>query len=259
MKLNINKKDIEQLLENKKYDELIKILNIVVGDEETIKTILGFIGKYDDYLVKTVCEQIRSYNIDQSLDNFIPYKPKNKFINRFVKGNLTKEEKNYIKNFKKSIKNFRNAWEGNVDEETYEALRQLYEIDKDEYYIGIHRSAIPVDETFENGIRCRFNDISDHVQRMDNFDFMLSQISACESYKFSTGCFIIKVPKSAVDEASTPIFYEKNGDKYLDPKYVVGYVPVQNKKLAFFEFNDQIKEVNADIYNNSGKKIGKQL
>ena len=260
MKLNISKEDLNILCMNKKYEEIEKIVNFISegNDPQTFEFIKQLEGKNDSLLVTTVCNMILYHNINEKLSNFVPYRPKKAFKEKFLKGHLTEEEKKYIKLFKRSINKFKKAWEGNVDKETYDALKQIYEIDKDEYYIGIHRTSSPLEDTFENGIRCRDNDLETHVQKMDNFDFMLSQISSCENYKLSDGCFIIKIPKKAVDEKSTPIFYENNGGLYLDPKYIVGYVPVRRRKLAFLELNYRFNDVNSTIYNENVRHIWKK-
>ncbi|MBP3635184.1 MAG: hypothetical protein J6J17_01820 [Bacilli bacterium] len=130
-----------------------------------------------------------------------------------------------------------------IDKITGETLQQLYDYESDKYIIGIHRTASLPEEIFSKGIKFDSdNDYTNHVQKMDNFVFMLAQIMYCEDYKLSRGVFIIKLPKSSVEknnENAYPIYYKANDGKlYLRPEFVCAYVPVNNKILGNVIFNN---------------------
>ena len=256
MKLHVKKKDIELLVKNERYDEIQKILYSSLS-KPYADVILGYRYINPNYVVNMTLNEIRSMNYEDKLKHFKPYFLKRKFKEIFAKKTLTENEKQYIKLFGGSIKKHRKIWEGNIEEETYNNLKQLYEIDKENYYIGIHRTANEVEDILENGIICRNNELSTHVQRMDNFDFMLREIKLCSEYKGSKGCFIVKIPKEYVDNGTMPIYYQDGEKIRLNPKYVVGYVPVEKGKILYLELNDQLNIVSSTIKND--ERFAKKL
>ena len=138
-----------------------------------------------------------------------------------------------------------------ISKKTGEILQSLYDYDSDEYVIGIHRTASDVNQIFSKGIIYKNLDLYDHVQLFSNFPFFLREIKYCESYKFSRGCFIIKIPKKDVKgliENANPIFYKnKDGNIYLKPDFICAYVPVHNRNIGNIILNTE----NHDIYYNN--------
>lgn len=155
-----------------------------------------------------------------------------------------------------------------IDKETGKILQQLYDYKELGYAIGIHRTASSTNEIFDKGLNYRDdNTYAEHIQKMDNLPLMLSEISSCESYKLSRGCFISIVPRASIVKLNEedkeklkikykeiykdnwqekynkiitpqPIYYKNNdGNIYLRPEYINAYVPVRNKELKSVEFN----------------------
>ena len=155
-----------------------------------------------------------------------------------------------------------------IDKQIGETLQQLYDYRELGYAIGIHRTAATPNELFEKGLNYRDdNTFAEHVQRMDNFPVLLSEISICEGYKISNGVFISIVPRASIVKLKDhekeklkskyievykdkweeeynkiitpqPIYYKnKDGNIYLRPEYINAYVPVSNKELKSVEFN----------------------
>lgn len=267
MKISTQKKEIEKLYDSKSFHELFKLFAICSSKEhaDRFKNLLSN-SKIDlskeqtkRYVVNEIIKTIRMHNIDEDYKNFKPHVEKKSFFKQKQKFQ-TKEEMLYSKLFKSNIKMSKNNWQGKISEEAYQSLKQLYELDKDDYYIGIHRTNFFVDDIFEEGLRFGSDtNINELVQRMDNFDVMLDEISKCEGYKNSYGCFIIKVPRKDVVDKDEPIYYMKDDTLYLNPKYVVAYAPVKNKKVLPIEMNEQMDIVSSTVYegenvNISGKR-----
>ena len=137
-----------------------------------------------------------------------------------------------------------------IDLETGLILQQLYDYKADEYYTAIHRTASSKEDIFKKGIyfgKGNFpsTDFDDHIQVVQNFPFMLREIKYCNDYKYSTGCFIVKIPKRNirsryVDEKTEPIYYRaEDGKVYIRPEFISAYVPVRNEELQPVEFNTE--------------------
>ena len=82
---------------------------------------------------------------------------------------------------------------------------------------------------------------------------MLEQIEHANEYNGSTAVLILKIPKKDIDcnyetmEERDPIYYQKDGTLFLDPKYIVGFVPNNGGEISDFIFNDVIDK-NVNIY-----------
>jgi len=134
-----------------------------------------------------------------------------------------------------------------LDKSFGEKMQQLYEQGQEEYYIGIHRTGADPEKLMKEGICYSTNGyygftnnkeasispkcLGDHVQTMDTFPFLLHQLACAYNYKFSCGSLIVKIPKKDIDnkyetnETREPIYYVKDGQVYLRPEYIIGYVP----------------------------------
>ena len=66
---------------------------------------------------------------------------------------------------------------------------------------------------------------------------------------------IIKIPKQALNEKNVPIYYIKDDSLYLDPRFVVAYAPVKNKKVLPVELNEQMNNVTPTICENQSVKL----
>ena len=150
-----------------------------------------------------------------------------------------------------------NEMNNEIDKNIGETLEQIYFYDEEEFVTAIHRTSLSKDqiinEVFTKGL-CYENytepDYSNHAQVMGNFPFMLREIKYCNSYKFSQGVVILKLPKKYIGKAQTdeilPLYYKGNdGKTYLRPEFISAYVPVKDRELKDVIFNTKIN----DIYN----------
>lgn len=126
-------------------------------------------------------------------------------------------------------------------------MEQIYQYMNDEYYIGIHRTCNDADNMMYEGIKMKsnINDITNHVQIIKNFPLLLEELQNADNYKGATTSLIIKIPKKDIDihiesDDREPIYYEKDGNLYLNPKFIIGHVPVNDGNLNQFIFNDNI-------------------
>lgn len=127
-----------------------------------------------------------------------------------------------------------------------DVMEQIYLLDSEEYYIGIHRTSSDPNKIMAEGLQ--YNDCSpnihDHVQICKNFPFLLTQLMSANEYKGSTTSLIVKIPKKDIDpnfetdNERNPIYYVKDGHSYLKPNYIVGHVPVNNGNLNEFIINE---------------------
>lgn len=130
-----------------------------------------------------------------------------------------------------------NEMQYQVSKETGKYLEKLF--DDDNYMLGIHRTNASCEEIFKNGIKMRSNEFSCNVQISGYLPFLLQQIKYCEEYKFSTGCFIVQIPKNN----NKPIYFVNNGEYYLLPEYIAGYIPVSNQICGEIIKNPNFNEI----------------
>lgn len=258
MRISLTKKEVEKLFDEKKYDELKELLMFSFSMDGA-QAIINFfdaninkntysMAEMKNYMVNQVVTGIRNHNNEDDLKNFYPYIQKRKIFMKKISEKLTKEEEIHLKRFKKSIHLCRKKYNGNITQKTYNLLKRIYDYDKDTFYTGIHSTGSDIDEIFENGL-CfdQIADFQNHVLIEHNFDEMLYNISSSEGYKQSRGCFIVKVPKRAINEKDEPIFYKNNDKIYLNPKYIVMFVPVVKKKILTPELNEEMSLVNSTL------------
>ena len=256
----ITKDSIEKLYDNKYYSKIAAIMHSCGYDDIVINTIISNsinasdpddAKKNKDYLVNSVLVAIRAHNIDDDFEKFEPYDVKKNLKKEKLSGVITEEEKDYLERFKKkntrSIKHINNK----ISQNAYRDLLDLYENEKENYYIGIHRTSSEMDPIFEEGILFGGTaDFSNHIQKMHNYIEMLTAISDCEYYKNSYGAFVVKIPKKALDEGNYPIYYNKDNKIYLNPKYIACFVPVKNKKVLTPILNDHNTDIISDVCEN---------
>lgn len=221
-----SRKELENLYDDNP-NELFKILSNNTGLDENVN--IDIFNSYPkDQLIDQIMNLVRYSQFDEQKESYY---------------SIPKEyKKSEYKLLKKENLDAYNEMNNSINKVTGETLQALYEYDNDKYYIGIHRTSLQPEQVFKDGIKTRETDINDHVQLMKDFPFMLREIKNCEGYKFSSGCFIIKVPKPYVNgtkEEAKPIYYAKdNGLTYLRPEYIAAYVPVLNGQIGKIEMND---------------------
>lgn len=130
-----------------------------------------------------------------------------------------------------------------IDKKIGKILEQIYSYEPENYITCIHRTYLPKDQIlnniFVNGIEygnCNNPYYADHVQPIGNFPYLLREIKYCESYKWSKGTLILKIPKVSVSKEKSkkiiPLYYKgKDGKTYLRPEYISAYVSVENREL----------------------------
>lgn len=163
---------------------------------------------------------------------------------------LKKENQKYIipKEYKKEKPNIYKRQNKKYDIEFGKLMEQIYTFEQEEYYVGIHRTCNDVNKIMKEGIAMKSNstDIYNHVQIVKNFPFLLEQIEHSIEYKSSAFTLILKIPKKDIDPKfetnleREPIYYEKENQIYLNPKYIVGVAPRNSGELNEFIFNELI-------------------
>lgn len=164
---------------------------------------------------------------------------------------------------------------GFMSEELGKELDRLFD---DDYAIGIHRTGFThitpyindktLFDMFNKGLYSNGhimaggndgqNDIEKTVSFYNEFLIMNGAIKTCDNYKNSTGCLIIKIPKSYIgkkDGEIAPIFYRQDHILRLLPEFIYGYIPVSNHQAEQIIRNPNYKDnhylVNDNFYYDS--------
>lgn len=252
MLLDFTKKDIELLFDKKEYSKLIEIYSICSSEEETT-SLNNFLNSNNTDMTneekkrlvsQQIINHVRDYNRQEQYKEFTPIQKRetNDIYQSQDESSLSKilnyEIRNYIKDYKDKI-----------SKDTFITLRQIYNTNKDICYAGLYNIRYDVDNILENGINFGKDAIlKKEVKIVKNFDLMIHNITKCSDDSQSNGVLIVKIPKNALDKKSIPIYYEKDNRIYLNPMYIVCYVPVENKKILSVEINRSMNEVESTIY-----------
>ncbi len=231
MKIKYTKEYINSLYESGDFSKIREILNECGLESESIDATFSY-KDYKENFIQFVLDSIEYYNEQVEYDNFIPVDLNTEYKKYKKNRKMTESEEKGLRTWKKSEDSFIKSIDGKISEEAYNELVKFYEENKEDYFIGIHRTANTVDNIFEDGLIVRSAvELSSHVQKMDNFALLLHELSALGSYKMSEGAFIFKIPKELAVDGNNSIFIEKNGNRYIDPKYIEMYVPVKQTKV----------------------------
>lgn len=222
------KKQLEELYENNP-NELYKIFIENDLKESDIKTL--FEGP-KDYVIDEVLRIMIFANSTKPVTEFYTIPKKYK---KAEYKSLQDERNKMYNNLNKSI-----------DKKIGETLEALYNYQEDEYITGIHITGnLVYFDGFEKGIptRERPDRFVDHIMVTKSFPYMLHYIKYCNQYKFSSGAFIIKIPRKSLEKdgyISSALLYYKDeaGRIYIRPEYIVAYVPVLNEKMCDVYIND---------------------
>jgi len=156
----------------------------------------------------------------------------------FYKDDKPKEKKLKLKK-NKILKDTVDAWNKVYEEMQYKVPKEIgEELEKlfsdEDYVLGIHRTNLYVDQIqkliFTNGLKNRSTEYSSTVQRFHHFPTMLQEIMYCDYYKISQGCVIVRLPK----EQKLPIYFVNNGQYYILPEYIYGYIEVEDFEMKRF-------------------------
>lgn len=119
-----------------------------------------------------------------------------------------------------------------VPKEIGEELEKLFS--DEDYVLGIHRTDLYVDQiqnwVFTNGLKNRSTEYSSTVQEFSHFPLMLHEIMYCNYYKNSQGCVIVRLPK----DQKLPIYFVNDGQYYILPEYIYGYIEVEDFEMKRF-------------------------
>lgn len=124
--------------------------------------------------------------------------------------------------------------------EVGEYLEEKFE--NSEYLLGIHRTDASIDQIqniFSFGLQNRSTEYDSTVQTFRYFPLLLREIVYCNHYKNAQGCILVAIPK----KQKLPIYYEKDGQYYLLPEYIYGYVPVKNEEVGNIILNPNYLEI----------------
>lgn len=254
MAYNLTRKNIAKFIENNDTKRILEIYAecTSIEDANKIKTFIeadGYELSHEQMVSlasSEIANKIRERDRDSLEKAFVPMKEKNTKNNDYY----TDEEKKFNKISRREIRFFKSNYKDKVSSESYTILKQIYNTNKDKYYLGLYDIQYVVDHVLENGIIFGHKaDFQRHIRVIHNFDLMMNQISSCNDQRQSYGSLIIKIPKEAIDNNSIPIYYNRNDTIYLNPKYIVCYVPVKNKKILTVEINNSMNDVESNIYN----------
>lgn len=227
MVFNVTRKDLEKMYDNNEVSRILEIYSLCTN-KRNVKVIKDFLDRDNSMstedikrlLTTEIIIRIREHNRKELKNNFIPMK----------KSNLLKEN-------------------NCINRESCITLNQIYNTKKDEYVLGVHDVQYFMDYILEDGIPYGKNaELEDKVTIINDFEELIQRISTCDDEVKSNGCIIVKVPKSALIEQEEPIYYIYKNNLYLNPKYVVCYVLVEDKKILSVEINNSYNEIESTIY-----------
>lgn len=253
MVFKVTRKDLEKLYNNNEISKILKIYSACASEEE-VKILKEFINRDNSdftdkdlsrFITTIVIKKVRNHNREEEFNSFIPMEKKLDYKTDY----LTSDESKYIKSSKNDIKYFVNHYKNNVNSETYIILKQIYNTKKDECYLGLYNIQYDVDLLLEEGIPFGIRgNFTNRIKIINNFDLLLNSISSCDDERQSYGSLIIKIPKKSITSKSEPIYYDNEGTLYLNPKYVVCFVPVKERKLLSVEINQSYNDVESTVY-----------
>ena len=244
MAYNLTRKNIESFIENNDTRRILEIYSESTSKEKA--DVMDKFIKADGYrldheqMVKLassdIANAIRELDRDSLEKSFKPMKEESN--SRFLKS----------------------GYKDKLSTQTFTTLKQIYNTNKDDCYLGLCNIQYVVDYYLENGIMFgKKAEFQKQVKIVNGFDVMINQISSCDVGRQSYGSLIIKVPKDAIDKKNMPIYYLKEGFIYLNPEYVICYVPVKNGKLLDVEINRSMNEVESTIYEGDSLDLDREV
>ena len=111
-----------------------------------------------------------------------------------------------------------------------------------EYIVGIHRignSEDYLENIFTQGIIVQGHEggaargtpeLKNTVGYYPNNSTIIKEVAFADQYKSSKGSIVVKIPKADIAANSFYITDEQTQHMYLDPKYIVGYFPIEQDK-----------------------------
>ena len=131
---------------------------------------------------------------------------------------------------------------GTMSDEMQTFLNDL--VSQENVIIGIHRvgkSGTPsiIQDVLFNGLKltghldgatpdCRT--LSNNISFYTDNKIIIDELMYAETYKNSPGSYIIRIPEYDLEQGKVYII-DQNGAPRLDPKYILGYVPVNDKHI----------------------------
>ena len=165
--------------------------------------------------------------------------------------------------------------EPKFSKEVKDYLEDLTDEEKNtEYVVGIHRigsSDDHLESIFNEGIRVQGHmmgaakgtpELGNTVGYYPNNKTIMKEVGFANEYKASRGSIVVKIPKEDIISNNLYVTDEDGKYMYLNPKYIVGYFPVEeDKTVEKIVTKDTLKqyreerEQEAKEYINMGDKV----
>ena len=137
------------------------------------------------------------------------------------------------------------GFETRYSPEVKEYLEELTsEENNAEYLVGIHRmdsSKANLDKIFEQGIVILGHEggaakgtpeLKNTVGYYPSNKIIMKEVACADQYKSSTGSIVVKIPKEDIVANNIYVTDEEGKDMYLNPKYIMGYFPIEDDKTV---------------------------
>ena len=124
-------------------------------------------------------------------------------------------------------------------------LEDLTSEEKDgEYVVGIHRigpSEYHLENLFNQGIKVQGHmmgaakgtpDLGNTVGYYPSNKTVMKEVAYAYAYKDSKGSILVKIPKEDIISNNIYVTDEEGKNMYLNPKYIVGYFPVEDDRTV---------------------------
>lgn len=167
-----------------------------------------------------------------------------------------------------------NGFEARYSSEVKEYLENLTcQQNNTEYILGIHRigaSEEHLKNIFNQGIIVQGHqsgaakgtpELKNTVSYYPDNSIIMKEVACADQYKSSRGSVVVKIPKEDIISNNIYITDEESNNMYLNPKYIVGYFPIEYDKTisqiitsdTINDYEEQRRE-EAQAYINMGNK-----
>lgn len=134
-------------------------------------------------------------------------------------------------------------------------------INSENTLVGIHRlksgiTSAQIEDILLNGLKMvghlggttsQEAELKDHVSYYQSNRFITNELMFADSYKNSIGSILVSIP---LDDLDKDIYIKNNGEVRLNPKYIVGYLPLhKNHHLEEIICRDDINKTMMDRIN----------
>jgi len=141
-------------------------------------------------------------------------------------------------------------------EEVRTYLDDLTSEEKDgEYVLGIHRIGVSEEhlaDIFNQGIKVQGHmmgaakgipELKNTVGYYPSNRTIMKEVAYAYAYRQSKGSIVVKIPKEDIASNNIYVTDEEGKDMYLNPKYIVGYFPIEeDRTVATIVTKDKLKQ-----------------